>query len=73
MHIIKVGAEHSFPLKNATPFQIFGEAGVVISYFTNIDGPANSGSSSAYSVVDTEEYPKSTGFVLTVGVRIFPE
>jgi hypothetical protein len=73
MHIIKVGAEHSFPLKNAAPFQIFGDAGVVISHFTNIAGPANSGSASPYSVIDTPEYPKSTGFILTIGARIFPK
>jgi hypothetical protein len=73
MHIIKIGAEHSFPVKNAMPFQVFGEAGVVISYFTNISGEANSGSASSFSIVDTKEYPKSTGFILTLGVRIYPE
>ncbi|GHV80991.1 hypothetical protein AGMMS49944_27820 [Spirochaetia bacterium] len=70
LHIIKVGTEHTFPMK--VPFQVFGEAGVVISYFTNIAGVANSGSASSYSIIDTKEYPKSTGFILTLGVRIYP-
>jgi hypothetical protein len=73
LHIIKVGAEHTFALKNAPVFQVFGETGVVISYFTDIKGQANSGSASPYSVVDTADYPKSTGFVLTIGVRIYPK
>jgi hypothetical protein len=73
LHIIKGGAEHTFPIKNATPFQVFGEAGVVISYFTDIAGKANSGSAFSYSIIDTEVYPKSTGFILTLGIRIFPE
>ncbi|GHV77110.1 hypothetical protein AGMMS49942_19310 [Spirochaetia bacterium] len=72
LHIIKVGAEYSFPIKGATPFTVFGEAGVVISYFTDIAGDANSGSAFSYSVVDTDVYPKSTGFILTLGIRIFP-
>ncbi|GHV30459.1 hypothetical protein AGMMS4952_17520 [Spirochaetia bacterium] len=72
LHIIKVGAEHTFPMKYV-PFQVFGEAGVVISYFTDIAGEANSGSASSYSIVDTSVYPKSTGFILTLGIRIFPE
>ncbi|GHT68957.1 hypothetical protein FACS1894110_17550 [Spirochaetia bacterium] len=73
LHIIKVGAEHTFAIKKAPVFQIFGETGVVISSFTDIAGPANSGSPSSYSVIDTSEYPKSTGFILTVGFRIYPQ
>ncbi|GHV74597.1 hypothetical protein AGMMS49940_18990 [Spirochaetia bacterium] len=72
LHIIKVGADHTFPMKYV-PFQVFGEAGVVISYFTDIAGKANSGSASSYSIVDTSVYPKSTGFILSLGIRIFPE
>jgi hypothetical protein len=73
LHIIKIGAEHTFAPKKAPVFQVFGETGVVISYFTDIEGDANSGSASRYRVIDRPEYPKSTGFVFTIGVRIFPE
>jgi hypothetical protein len=79
MHIIKVGAEHTFATRKAPVFQIYGETGVVISYFTDMDGVAPSaayadwaGKAHSYSIVDTAEYPKSTGFVLTIGARIFP-
>jgi hypothetical protein len=78
MHILKVGAEHTFSQKKAPVFQVFGDAGLVISYFTDIDTGDKpyedwAGQSHSYSVVDTDEYPKSTGFVLTLGVRIFPK
>jgi hypothetical protein len=72
LHILKIGADHSFAL-NKIPLQVFGEAGVVFSYFTNIDGPANSGSSSSYSMIATTEYPQSTHFVATLGFRLFPQ
>ncbi|MDR3335315.1 MAG: hypothetical protein LBT13_10605 [Treponema sp.] len=73
LHIVKLGAEHTFSIKNSMPFQLFGEAGVVFSYFTNIDGKANSGSASEYKVIDTEMYPKSTTFIATIGIRVFPK
>jgi hypothetical protein len=72
-HILKIGAGHTFAVRNATPFRIFGEAGVVLSYFTDIDGMANSGSPSAYHQIDTSQYPRSTGFILTLGFSIFPK
>lgn len=68
-HIFKFGAAYSWA---KVPVQIFAEAGVVISYFTNIDGPANSGSPSTYSIVDTAEYPRSTGLIASLGFRLFP-
>ncbi|WP_062328912.1 hypothetical protein [Treponema endosymbiont of Eucomonympha sp.] len=71
-HVVKFGADHTYANGNAVPFQVFGEAGVVFSYFTDINGGANQGESSEYSVVDTREYPKSTGIIATVGIRIFP-
>jgi hypothetical protein len=72
MHIFKIGVEHTFAPKAAIPVRLFAEAGVVLSYYTCIDGPANSGSSSSYHVIDTAEYPKSTAFIATIGIRIFP-
>ncbi|MDR3171091.1 MAG: hypothetical protein LBU17_05595 [Treponema sp.] len=69
-HIIKAGASHTFA---KIPLQVFGEAGVVFSAFTNIEDPANSGSPSSYSFIDTAEYPKSTGIIITIGLRLFPD
>ncbi|MDR2246408.1 MAG: hypothetical protein LBE17_07035, partial [Treponema sp.] len=40
-HIIRVGAEHTLA-KIAVPVQLFGEFGVVFSYFTDIRGAVNS-------------------------------
>jgi len=70
MHIIRMGAEWNLP---RLPVVLFGEAGTIISYFTNIAEQANiTGEPHPYSIIDTPEYPKSTGFVVTLGVRIFP-
>jgi hypothetical protein len=69
MHIMKAGAEWQLP---SQPITFFGEAGVNYSYFTNIAERANSGMAYPYSKIDTEEYPKSTSFIVKLGVRIFP-
>jgi hypothetical protein len=69
MHIIKAGIEWSLP---SLPVTFFGEAGINYSYFTNTEEKANSGAAHSYSRIDTEEYPKSTGFMVKLGVRIFP-
>ncbi|MHB9292820.1 hypothetical protein Holit_01931 [Hollandina sp. SP2] len=69
-HILKIGATHTFT-NFAVPFQVFVEAGVVIAYFTDIAGDPNTGSPSSYSVVDTSEYPRSTGIILTLGFTWF--
>ena len=53
-----------------TPLTLFGEAGVVFSYFTNISGAANSGASSSYSRIDTGEYPAATSLIATLGVKL---
>jgi hypothetical protein len=74
MHIIKVGAAHTF--KNL-PLTIFGEAGVVYSYFTDIseeeyskyDRPIPDGQPSRPTA--TGEYLNFTAFILTLGFKIF--
>ena len=69
-HVMKIGAEWTLP---TLPLALYGEAGAVVSYFTNIEaGKANSGSSYPYEVINTPDYPKSTGFVVTVGFKLFP-
>ncbi|MDR2393414.1 MAG: hypothetical protein LBD93_04580 [Treponema sp.] len=69
-HILKIGAAHTFATL-AVPLQVFGEAGVVFSYYTDIAGEPNTGSPSSYSVVDTPEYPRSIGIILTLGCTWF--
>jgi hypothetical protein len=68
-HIIKAGLEWRAP---SFPLALFFEAGINISYFTNIAGPANDGQAHLYEKIDTAEYPKSTGFILKMGIKIFP-
>jgi hypothetical protein len=68
-HIARLGAEWNLP---GLPVALTGEVGAVISYFTNIDGAANDGSAHDYAIVDTDAYPKSTGFIVKLGVRVFP-
>jgi hypothetical protein len=67
-HIARVGAEWNLP---GLPVSLFGEAGVIIAYFTNIEGGANDGSPHDYSIIDTAVYPQSTGFVAKIGLRVF--
>jgi len=70
MHIIKAGAEWNL---QKLPIALYGEAGVVISYFTNIGEKANvTGSAHPYFVIDTDEYPKSTSVFIKLGVKVFP-
>jgi hypothetical protein len=58
---------------NALPLAVYGEAGAVFSYFTNIAGAANSGVPAPYRVVDEGPYTKSNRLILTLGVRLFPD
>jgi hypothetical protein len=68
-HIVKVGAQWNL---SGLPVSLFGETGVVISYFTDTKEPANSGKKNPYSIVNTPEYRKLSSFILTIGFRIFP-
>jgi len=69
-HIIKIGAEHKL---KKLPITLFGEAGAVFSFFTDI-------SDAEYAVYapgfqsrpgDLGEYIDSTSFILTLGFKIF--
>ena len=74
MHIIKVGGLYKF--KNL-PLTIFGEAGVVNTFFTEIDDDVynelNPQSDPPPSTPRnlTGDYFKYTAFILTIGIRIF--
>jgi hypothetical protein len=67
-HVLKTGAEHTL---TRLPVTVYGEAGVVFSYFTNIDGKANSGSPSPYRIVNEWPYTKSANVIVTLGIKLF--
>jgi hypothetical protein len=70
MHIIKAGVEWNL---SGLPVTFFGEAGAVISLFTDTVGhPANSGKAYDYSIIDTSEYPRSTGIIVKLGFKLYP-
>jgi hypothetical protein len=70
MHIIKAGAEWNIP---KLPVSLYGEAGVNYSYFTNIEEDANvTGKAHPYSNINTPDYPKSTGFIVQLGFKVYP-
>jgi hypothetical protein len=70
MHIIKAGVEWNLP---RLPVTFFGEAGAVISYFSDTVGnPANSGQAYDYEIIDTSEYPRLTGIIVKIGFRLYP-
>ena len=77
MHIAKIGGEFALPqdlFGNVfIPTRIFFETGFVLSYYTDIDSSINpnSGSPNSYSRINTSEYPLSTGFIVTFGIRFF--
>jgi hypothetical protein len=66
MHVVKVGGEHTFTQLALLPFTMFAEVGIVFSYFTNTDGVSRE-----YQIIDTVEYPKSTSFIINLGIRMF--
>ena len=73
MHIIKIGAEYKF---SSLPITIFGETGIVYSYFTDISNdeykkynPTPQGATPRSSALG--EYLTSTSYILTLGFRIF--
>jgi hypothetical protein len=68
MHIVKIGAEHK--LKNL-PVTFFGETGVAYSYFTDISDDDYVGYTGGTSRPVKGDYPKSTAFILTLGLKIF--
>lgn len=69
-HIFRIGAEYTLE-SFKVPIRFFAEFGVVYSYYTDIDGSANAGESYSYSVIDTAEYPQSTGIIATIGFRLY--
>jgi hypothetical protein len=73
-HVIQIGAEWNLP---KLPIALCGEAGVNYSYFTNIAEKANNADVTEarplpYSRINSAEYPESTGFIIKLGVKIFP-
>ncbi|MDR2094247.1 MAG: hypothetical protein LBP76_01855 [Treponema sp.] len=64
MHIIKAGGDFRF---SKLPLTIYGEAGVVFSYFKDVDDEAYKGE----STISSDKYPESTGFIFTLGFRLF--
>jgi hypothetical protein len=69
-HILMLGGEHTLA-KLRAPIRVFGSFGVVFSYYTDIKGKANSGQAFSYSTVDTQDYPRTTGIILSLGFRIY--
>jgi len=72
MHILKVRGEYSFAWLKG-PVKLFAEIGGVFSYFTDIEGAANSGKRGNYSVINTPQYPHSLSLHGIIGVQIFPK
>ena len=69
LYIVKAGAQWNL---GGLPFSLslLGDAGVVFSYYTNIEpGKNNNGKSYTNSIVDTSEYPKSTGIIINLGLK----
>jgi hypothetical protein len=73
LHIIRFGGDYTFRAGASFPLTLYGEAGLVVSYFTNIEeGKANSGAAYPWRIVDTPEYPQRLRFIASLGIRLFP-
>jgi hypothetical protein len=59
LHIVKAGGNHTF-FNFAFPLEVFGEAGVVYSYYKGFEA-----GNAAY-------YPDSFGIIVTIGFKLFP-
>jgi len=71
MHIMKIGADHRL---GSLPITIFGETGIVYSYFTDISNEEYNSfhpQGSSRRTAALGEYLTSTAYILTVGLRIF--
>ncbi|GMO40135.1 MAG: hypothetical protein Pg6C_00860 [Treponemataceae bacterium] len=71
-NVFMVGAEHTLR-KYSLPIKLFGEIGIVHSFYTDIGGDANSGSKEKFSFVDTAEYPQSTRIICSIGFCVYPQ
>ena len=72
MHVFKLSGEYSLTGFNI-PVKLFAEAGGVYYYFTDVEGPVNSGSKPYSRVNNSPEYPRSLSFIGVLGVSIFPK
>ena len=72
MHIAKVKWDYSLARYNV-PVRFFAEAGVVCSYFTDIDGPVNADPMPYSKVNNNPAYPNSLSFIGVLGISIFPK
>jgi len=69
MHIVRASADWNLP---NLPVSLFGEAGMVFSYFTDTVGyDVHSGYARPFRRINTPEYPMSTTFIVRIGFRLF--
>jgi hypothetical protein len=69
MYIAKSRVKWNLPVK--LPVSLFGEAGAVFSSFTDIEtGKAKGGKKHQTSIIDTPQYPKSTGIIVNIGCKV---
>jgi hypothetical protein len=68
-YILKAGVKHK--LRNL-PLELSLESGIVFSYWTDINASPNDGSSHPFQITDNVNYPKRTGIIAHIGIKIFP-
>jgi hypothetical protein len=69
-HVLKLGG--SYTLKSrGLPVSLYTETGLVITRFT-INGDAGIGNEGAYGPLDDAVYRAGTGFIFSLGFKVFP-
>ena len=69
-HVIKLGGSYSLKNRNI-PLSLYAETGLVITRFT-INGTAGSGNEADFEAVDNTVYRAGTGFIFSIGFKVFP-
>lgn len=72
-HIIKFGGEYNVKDLIGLPITVYGDIGYVYSYFTDSDTGTGEAQyqKGDYHRIDTDEYPTMSGFIISLGARIF--
>jgi hypothetical protein len=69
-HSIKLGAEYNFKAQRI-PLSIFAETGIIVTRYTE-SGSEGADNDKDYKALDNATYRANTGFIFSIGFKVFP-
>jgi hypothetical protein len=69
-HVLKTGGNYRIKIRKI-PLSVFAETGLVITRYT-INGDAGIGTKGDYEALDNAVYRARTGFIFSLGVKLYP-